>query len=76
MQSKSYLQFLDVMCFCETNHLGGEGVYFLAYMSYMFFQELFNSEEFDRLPNVTQQNSKQLLQIAINKIEEFNRYCK
>lgn len=63
MQSKSYLQFLDVMCFCETNHFGGAGVYFLAYMSYMFFQELFNSEEFDRLPDVTQQNSKRLLQL-------------
>lgn len=45
------------------NHFGGAGVNFLAYMSYMFFQELFNSEEFDRLPDVTQQNSKRLLQL-------------
>lgn len=66
MESHSYLLFLAVICFCETNHIDA-GIYFVGY-----FQEIFNSEEFNLLKNVIQENSKRLMEIAVDKIEKLS----
>lgn len=69
MQIHSYFLFLVVMCYCETNQIDA-GIYFVGY-----FQKIFKTKEFNLLDNVTQQNSKRLMQIAIEKIGVLNRYC-
>lgn len=69
MEIHIYILFLVVMCYCETNQIDA-GIYFVGY-----FQKFFNTKEFNLLHNVTQQNSKRLMQIAINKIKAFNSYC-
>lgn len=69
MQIHLYFLFLVVMCCFETNQIDA-GIYFVGY-----FQKFFKTKEFHLLDNVTQQNSKRLMQIAIEKIGVLNSYC-
>lgn len=68
MESNVYWLFLFVVCCCETNHIDA-GIKFLG-----FFQNIFNTKEFNLLKNVIQQNSKRLMQIFIDKIKVLNSY--
>lgn len=69
MQIHSYFLFLVVMCYCETNQIDA-GIYFVGY-----FQKIFKTKEFNLLDNVTQQNSKRLMQVAIEKIGVLKSCC-
>lgn len=69
MQIHSYFLFLVVMCYCETNQIDA-GIYFVGY-----FQKIFKTKEFNLLDNVTQQNSKRLMQVGIEKIGVLKSCC-
>lgn len=61
MQSKSYRLFLEFLCLYEMNKIDGNIVSQL--------QQSCDSDCFNLLDNLTQKNSKRLIEIATNKMK-------